>query len=128
MKQSKKRGGKREGAGRKPLGEKKVPATVYVHQSHVEPIKEFAKKLEEGRVATVLKQAEEKIIPALYGPLGECSGDFTLNTVFDLGEIQKQIDTIRAEKIPKERDTPLGRKVWQQEQDAKIKELQNKLK
>jgi len=43
-------------------------------------------------------------------------------------EIQKQIDAIVAEKIPKERDTSLGRRIWAGEQNLKIKELQSKLK
>lgn len=43
-------------------------------------------------------------------------------------DIKKQIDAILAEKIPKERDTSLGRRIWAGEQNLKIKELQSKLK
>ena len=42
-------------------------------------------------------------------------------------EIKKQIAAIQAEKIPKERDTPLGRTHWAKDQEKKIKELRNKL-
>lgn len=42
-------------------------------------------------------------------------------------EIQRQIESIRAEKIPKERDTVFGRKSWQIDQQKRIQELQNKL-
>lgn len=43
-------------------------------------------------------------------------------------DIQKSIDEIKAEKIPKERDTPMGRKAWQLDQQKRIQELQNQLK
>lgn len=42
-------------------------------------------------------------------------------------EIEKQIAAIEAEKIPKERDTLLGRQVWSRQQIAKIQTLKNKL-
>jgi predicted Holliday junction resolvase-like endonuclease len=45
----------------------------------------------------------------------------------DNTEIKKQIEAIRAEKIPKERDTILGRKIWNSEQENRIKELFNQL-
>jgi len=43
-------------------------------------------------------------------------------------EILSQIAAIKSEKIPKDRDTSLGRRIWQGEQNLKIKELQSKLK
>ena len=43
-------------------------------------------------------------------------------------EIQKQIAAIKAEKIPEQRNTIYGRKVWQKEQDEKINALQKQLK
>jgi len=43
-------------------------------------------------------------------------------------EILSQIAAIKSEKIPKDRDTSLGRRIWQGEQNLKIKELTNKLK
>ncbi len=42
-------------------------------------------------------------------------------------EIYQKIAAIRAEKIPDYRNTSLGKKVWQKEQDDKIRELQKKL-
>ena len=45
----------------------------------------------------------------------------------DNSEILKQIEAIRAEKIPKDRDTILGRKLWRIEQDNRIGELKSKL-
>lgn len=41
--------------------------------------------------------------------------------------IQKEIDEIRAQTIPPERNTTLGRKVWAQDQQKKIKALQSRL-
>jgi hypothetical protein len=38
-------------------------------------------------------------------------------------EIQAQIDAIRNEKIPKERDTPLGRRVWEADIRGRIAAL-----
>ena len=43
-------------------------------------------------------------------------------------EIIAQISAIKYEKIPKDRDTSLGRRIWQGEQNLKIKQLQSKLK
>jgi hypothetical protein len=43
-------------------------------------------------------------------------------------DIQDKIWAIKSEKIPKERDTPLGRKAWELEQKQRIQELENKLK
>lgn len=42
--------------------------------------------------------------------------------------IREQIAAIRAEKIPPERNTPMGKKAWQIDQQKRIQELQNKLK
>lgn len=41
--------------------------------------------------------------------------------------ILKQIEAIRAEKVPYNRDTILGRKSWTMEQQKRIQELQSKL-
>ncbi len=46
----------------------------------------------------------------------------------DQSELLKQIDELKKEKIPKERDTSLGRKIWYAEQGEKIKKLEKKLK
>lgn len=45
-----------------------------------------------------------------------------------LGAIEDSIAKIRAEKIPKERDTPFGRKAWQMDQQKRIQELQKQIK
>lgn len=46
----------------------------------------------------------------------------------DNEDILKEISAITAEKIPKERDTQLGRPVWTKEQRNRIQSLKNKLK
>lgn len=46
----------------------------------------------------------------------------------DNSEIERQIAAIKAEKIPKERDTPRGRVVWQADQSKRIAELKKLLK
>lgn len=46
----------------------------------------------------------------------------------DNSEILQQIDAIKAEKIPPERNTTNGRKVWAIDQAKRIKELESKLK
>lgn len=43
-------------------------------------------------------------------------------------EIMRQIEAIRSEKIPPERNTVYGKKSWQIDQQKRIQELQNKLK
>ena len=42
-------------------------------------------------------------------------------------EIQNKIANIKAEKIPKERDTTIGRKSWALDQKKRIQELEAKL-
>jgi len=46
----------------------------------------------------------------------------------DISEIERQIAVIRAEKIPKERDTALGRLPWKLERQKRIEELKKLLK
>lgn len=41
--------------------------------------------------------------------------------------ILNQIKEIESEKIPKDRDTPLGRQVWTKEKQVKIKKLKSQL-
>ncbi len=43
-------------------------------------------------------------------------------------DILKQIEAVKVEKIPKERDTSMGRKVWVNDQYKRIKELEAKLR
>lgn len=42
-------------------------------------------------------------------------------------QIREDIARIKAERCPPERDTPIGRKSWQIDQQKRIKELQDKL-
>ncbi len=51
-----------------------------------------------------------------------------INPVFNNQDILKQISAIKEEKIPKERDTIFGRKMWNYDQQKRVKELENKLK
>lgn len=69
-------------------------------------------------------EAAEKQTPyALVGKEWE-------ETVIDVtkSEIHNQITAIKAEKIPKERDTSLGRKIWHKEQSNRISQLQKQIK
>lgn len=54
-------------------------------------------------------------------------GDFR-NEQPDNSKIEKQIAAIEAEKIPKERDTPLGRRSWLFDQNKKIEDLKKQIK
>lgn len=47
--------------------------------------------------------------------------------ILDKTDILSRIKAIKAEKIPPERDTPLGRRVWKYEQDKKVAELEGLL-
>lgn len=42
--------------------------------------------------------------------------------------IRRQIEAIKSEKIPKDRDTILGRKGWAMDQQKRIKDLEDQLK
>jgi hypothetical protein len=42
----------------------------------------------------------------------------------ELSELKKKIAEVRAEKIPKERDTSMGRQSWQRDQDIKVKSIE----
>lgn len=43
------------------------------------------------------------------------------------GDIKKRIEAIKKEAIPKERDTPTGRKVWAMDQQKRITDLEKQL-
>lgn len=47
--------------------------------------------------------------------------------VFARDAILKEMEAIKAEKCPKERDTPMGRRSWAVDQHKRIQELQQKL-
>lgn len=58
--------------------------------------------------------------------------NFSINTIPEQKEApsaaQALIDAIKSEKIPKERDTPMGRKAWALEQQKRIQDIKNQLK
>lgn len=41
--------------------------------------------------------------------------------------IKLMIEFLESEKVPKERDTPMGKKIWQKEQSEKIQEYKSQL-
>jgi hypothetical protein len=67
-------------------------------------------------------QNDSKLNPA---PPGEKQSD-TLHED-KKAEIQALIDAVRKEKIPDHRNTAIGKKAWQQEQDKKVAELRKQL-
>lgn len=56
------------------------------------------------------------------------SGEPTINILKRNLEIEKQIAAVKAEKIPPERNTPLGKKIWEKEQIKRINELKLQMK
>lgn len=48
-------------------------------------------------------------------------------SMLETGRVAEQIKTIRAERIPKDRDTVLGRKAWAIEQQKRITELEKQI-
>ena len=60
-------------------------------------------------------------------PREQPEANFSVNTQSGKESILEQISAIRAEKIPKERDTVIGRKAWQMEQNNRIENLKNQL-
>jgi hypothetical protein len=55
--------------------------------------------------------------------------NYSINTSAPDNEaILKQIEAIKTEKIPKERDTPIGRRVWASDQWKRVDELKKQLK
>ena len=60
-------------------------------------------------------------------PEGYVEGqDYTYSLSED--QVKKQIEAIRAEKIPDHRNTPMGKRSWQIEQQKRIGELEKQLK
>lgn len=55
----------------------------------------------------------------------ECSYD---SPKIDEEAIREQIKAIKSEKCPAHRNTSIGKKSWQMEQDKRIQELENQLK
>lgn len=156
MKNEKKKGGKRSGAGRRPAKVKKEAVTIYTDVS------KFGGK--EGARMAIYEFLDGKINPsnqksfiplpestlvALHNAQNKSQFTETYNLpkkkaeailkpndqsekapvdVIRNADIEDKIQVIRAEKIPKERDTVNGRKSWQMEQQKRIQELKNQLK
>ncbi|HEX2549361.1 MAG TPA: hypothetical protein VHM20_06005 [Gammaproteobacteria bacterium] len=146
MKNEKKKGGKRAGAGRRPAEVKKEPITIYADISKFGS-KDMARmaiyEFLDGKIHYTGKSSfvplhipdelgksskwppkKDKPISALK-PQEQPKTDIPIN--YDKEDILKQIAAIRAEKVPKERDTAFGRKAWQMEQDKRIADLKCKL-
>lgn len=136
----KKRGGVRTGAGRKPAEELKKPVTIYVKESSIEKhggevaLKETLSKVAEGESYPALdtgpatqgqKNRERKRILKAANPL--LTEEFKSTFAPETDKILDQIAAIRAENIPKDRDTVMGRKSWELDQRKRIEELQNQL-
>lgn len=150
----KSKGGKRAGAGRPPLTDAKVNIPLRVAESDVKKWggkDELKKKLYD--FIAFPSRFDSVSIVNFPAPKGQKpKDDLRLNNLVQFAEkpkneaydappmpipvntdpllkmeIQRQIESIRAEKIPKERDTVFGRKSWQIDQQKRIQELQQKL-
>lgn len=150
MKKKGAKGGERKGAGRKPAENPKKPITVYFDQKTIDSyggvkaIKELIYKIHpsaEPPHASLAPKIKDLTKPTnSLKPQDFPKSNFSINTIpeqkeapaeaqaFDNAEIFKQIAEIEAEKIPKERDTPMGKKAWLIDQSKRIKELQKQLK
>lgn len=134
----KKRGGPRNGAGRKPVENKKQKeaVTIYVEKEDI--------KRHGGKISL-----KEKLLDVAMGPMyvltplppADIAAEASLKpkeppkidnqTSAPSNEneaILKQIEAVRAEKCPKERDTVFGRKSFEMDKQKRIKELENQLK
>lgn len=155
--EQKSKGGKRAGSGRKPLPEKKNAITVYASESlvsnfggkeglrnriyeYLETISQFLPKaavFEDGEMKIRLATQEEVKNPTTITFKGSRKPESDLKPqgqpVIDLlahgakEDILKQIAAIRAERVPKERDTLFGRKAWALDQKKRIEELEKQL-
>lgn len=150
MKEKKqKRGGKRAGAGRKPSGRQNEAVTVYTDVSRFGgkvgarmAIYEFlnGKINDTGKSSFIpldwTPEAHKKSKKAVIDTFTKAANMLEpqkqpgtqLNNSAAKDAILKEIEAIRAEKCPKERDTPMGRRSWAVDQHKRIQELQNKLK
>jgi hypothetical protein len=72
---------------------------------------------------------EKLLVLKVDGTLEEVQGSpnagaFDITPIWEeLVRLKSQIQTTKAEKIPKERDTVMGRSVWEKEQSKKIEQL-----
>ena len=137
----KKRGGARKNAGRKALEEKRVPLTVYLSQGAIQvsggkealivkitaSVESLAFKVRTE--SEILQELEKRNKPNME-PKEKFQNPLT-TTQTSPGfskEIQAEITKIQSEKIPAERNTPLGRRAWLLEQEQRINDLKNKSK
>lgn len=86
-----------------------------------------------NRVALLTEDGQTIDITHATEPIPEWATKWFKEYVAEIHAIEnepilKQIEAIKAEKIPQGRDTTFGKVVWQKEQDAKIAELTKKLK
>jgi lipid II:glycine glycyltransferase (peptidoglycan interpeptide bridge formation enzyme) len=96
---------------------------------------------EESHMTILKKKANDKLGNAVFPkiqdltkstneikPLENPATNYSINTTNSREEeILKNISEIRKQEIPKERNTPLGKKAWELEQEEKIKSLQKQL-
>lgn len=64
-------------------------------------------------------------------PHEQAKTNYSVNTIPEQKEAptsaEAMIDAIKSEKIPKERDTPMGRKSWEIDKQKRIQEIKNQL-
>lgn len=153
----KSKGGKRVGAGRPKMPEAMETVSIRVKTSDVkkwggrdklrvklcefvtfpgsfsqvaffEPGKGITevRDLKEGEVTLPVQVTLSKPAVSSLKPQEQPKADLATNHTKE--DILKQISAIRAEKVPKERDTVFGRKSWALEQKKRIEDLEKQLK
>ncbi len=142
-----KRGGKRPGAGRKEQALKKLQVFFYINADKAAAFKEEAQAIadryngaekvieaqpfaDEAKKRKRAKKTQNEVSIS-EADIKKCQDAIfppDKETEKHTREIEKQIAAIKAEKIPKERDTVIGRKVWHADQSARIADLQRQLK
>lgn len=153
----KSKGGKRAGAGRPKMPEAMETVSIRIKTSDVKKwggrdklrvkLCEFVAFpnyvnqvafFEPGKGITEVRDLKEgEVIPPVQITLSKPAVSFpkpqeqpkaALATSHAKEDILKQISAIRAERVPKERDTVFGRKSWALDQKKRIEELENMLK
>lgn len=157
MSKPKKKGGKRAGAGRKPSSVKKEALTIYADFSRFggrEGARISIYEFLDGKISLTDEKRflplDDKTLVALHNAenpdqsakaynISKKKAEALLKPVVPSRleaaiseaaqkQIREDIAHIKAERCPPERDTPIGRKSWQIDQQKRIQELQNKLK
>lgn len=153
MKNEKQKGGKRKGAGRKPVEVKKEAITIYADISKFGS-KDVARmaiyKFLDGELTFIgqtspiplavtsesmsLMRPKPNNKPKTQPPtLSNEDTHFTERAAYDGPKIdeeaiREQIKAIKSEKCPDHRNTPAGKRSWEFDQSKRIKELENQLK